>query len=294
MLQAMRRVMGQHQVPQYYLKGFAEPNKYWIHRYEKNSGKVQRIPVKDAAQERGFYTEEAEKYLSEAIEGPGNKVLKKLRNRVAINFREKFDLATYILVMAKRVPYERERLKAQLPETMDSVFKEVEHEIEEAVANNPKLAPVADKKRADLRQLREKYELEVPLKVWCDILPPKRTSEALAMLFNMNWLFLESDADEFLTSDNPVYLGIGIKPPEGELTFPLNSGTALFASWKVEIDNAFCKVGTQVVNEFNRRTVVSASRHVYHRNKADWVRALSIKKDLKLNRINLKLNLRGI
>ena len=106
---------------------------------------------------------------------------------------------------------------------------------------------------------------------------------------SMKWVFMESRVDDFLTCDNPVYLGIGIKPPDGELSFPLSSDLALFASWKLAADGVFCVAETQIVNEFNRRTIVSASHHVYYKKDANWARSLVKKGHLRLNRINLNL-----
>lgn len=68
--------MKNHYVPQYYLSGFSNPSgKIWV--YEKGTHNVFCAGIKRIANETGYYTDDWEIYLSNQIENPANKVIKK-------------------------------------------------------------------------------------------------------------------------------------------------------------------------------------------------------------------------
>jgi len=68
------QIMGDHYVPQYYLKGFSqnEGKRIWI--YDKTDGVKFPTQVKSIANITEFYSREVEQYLANTIEGPANKV----------------------------------------------------------------------------------------------------------------------------------------------------------------------------------------------------------------------------
>lgn len=70
--------MGDHYVPQRFLRAFAEDDRVWI--FDK-LGKVTstRTHVKNVAQETGLYPPELERWLTSAVEEPANLVLTRLR-----------------------------------------------------------------------------------------------------------------------------------------------------------------------------------------------------------------------
>jgi hypothetical protein len=72
--------MGDHYIPQFYLKGFTEKkdvDSLWV--YKKN-GIPFKASIRKIAQENRLYSREAELYLANKVEGPANKVLEKIRN----------------------------------------------------------------------------------------------------------------------------------------------------------------------------------------------------------------------
>ena len=92
--------MGQHYVPQKYLRGFAEPeNPDAIWMYDKKLRKFTNPDIKSIAQESAFYSAEIEYQLNDLVEKPTNLVLEKLRCREEINDQERVSLAIYIATM---------------------------------------------------------------------------------------------------------------------------------------------------------------------------------------------------
>ena len=102
--------MGDHYIPQYYLRGFTSPKDGMIWVYEKNGDLKFQSQVKKVANESNYYEPEVENYLSNQIEGPANAVIKKIRERKPINKPDKEKLAIYMIVMYKRVPQSKFRM----------------------------------------------------------------------------------------------------------------------------------------------------------------------------------------
>lgn len=72
--------MGKHYVPQYYLRGFSlpdDPSLIWM--YDKYTGRATLAAIDKVAQQRDFYTDDVEEWLTEEIERPANMALDKIR-----------------------------------------------------------------------------------------------------------------------------------------------------------------------------------------------------------------------
>jgi len=65
------------------------------------------VPIKQVAQEPGFYTDAVEESLTEYVEKPANAVLDKLRLGEAIGEVDRAHLAYYMGTMIRRVPHAR-------------------------------------------------------------------------------------------------------------------------------------------------------------------------------------------
>ena len=71
--------MGQHYVPQHYLRGFSDDSdkeKIWM--YDKNKCTYRLLPIKAVAQSSNFYTAEAETWLHDIVERPAQGQLLRL------------------------------------------------------------------------------------------------------------------------------------------------------------------------------------------------------------------------
>lgn len=77
--------------------------------------------------------------------------------------------------------------------------------------------------------------------------------------------------------------GQGIGNPKSEVSFPISSNLALWATWKKGQRDDYFQVRTQVVKEINRRSVSNASRYVFSPRRESWINILLEKEKLHLN-----------
>jgi len=280
--------MGDHYVPRYYLKGFSQDDGKRICVYDKNEWRCFTTQVKSIANETDFYSPEVEEYLANSIEAPANDVLKKIRDRTGISTDDKQVLSAYMTCMIKRVPKGRERLNDLAPGTAEKVATKVDEILNMAAGKQPERFEFIQKRRAEIQQIIDKYAKEPPKEIWLINMPPEKSPRVLAALSRMTWRFLTFDEHPaFLTSDNPVFYftSMGIGKPESEVTFPISSHIALWATWRLDLKEGYFQTSPQVVKELNRRTSSVATRYVFHSVYEEWVLPLLSKSRWQLNRI---------
>ena len=280
--------MGNHYVPRYYLKGFSQNDGKTIYVYDKTERRCFTTQVKSIANETDFYSPEVEKYLSDVIEGPANDVIKKIRHRVELSAIDKQVLAAYMTCMMKRVPKGKERLKKVAPGAAEEVRRNLHRQLEIAAGENPEKADIAQKRKAEIDEIIDKYAKDPPKEFWLTNMPPENSPNVLAALGNMTWRFLTFDEyPTFLTSDNPLFFftGMGIGKPESEVTFPISSHIALWATWRLDLKEGYFPTRSQVVKELNRRTCSIATRYVFHLKCETWVLSLLKKDRWQLNKL---------
>jgi hypothetical protein len=149
--------MGNHYVPQYYLRGFCRDPDQRIWVYDKQQARRFRTHVRKVANVCGLYPPELEKYLSEEIEGPANHVLEKARNREALTPADKVRLSSYIAVMWKRVPAGKSRLKERAPELAEDLRETLHRELDAAVAKDPSKEDLAQRRKGETDEILAKY-----------------------------------------------------------------------------------------------------------------------------------------
>jgi len=129
--------MGDHYIPQYYLSGFASSENYMVWVYEKGGLLKFQSQVKNIAHETNYYSPEVERYLANEIEGPANSVIKKIRDRKQLTQSEKEILAIYMVVILKRVPQSKIRMKKTAPVVIQSLQQKWDKEISKLILENP-------------------------------------------------------------------------------------------------------------------------------------------------------------
>ena len=282
--------MHNHYVPQYYLKGFCNSSlPSMIARYDKGKRRAPLFTnVKNVAQEKGFYSDEVEESLATKIEQPANAVLDKIRTRNVISSRERRSLCNYMAAMLMRVPRSKERVSEAMPKAMARICSDLDQQISRLIQARPVKAEIYERRREEAQQLREKLESEVPEEIWNQLVLPSTTSPIIAHLNAMTWQFLTfDDVPSFMTSDNPVFLfeGIGIGSQNSEVTLPISQSIALWATWRMDLEEGFFPTRRQIVREINARTVYSATRYVFYPDKKQWVENFVNRKTFLLNRI---------
>jgi len=229
--------------------------------------------------ETGYYSDEIEQYLANKVEGPANSVIKKIRERQIITVREKIDLSRYMVVMLKRVPRGKERVEEKSPEVLEGLLDDLDEQLAELLNQYPDIEHLKQKKE-ELNQLRKRIETDPDYKndlvkdAWLKLLPPDMTPKSVKALSLMTWRFLTFDRESvFLTSDNPVFFftNIGIGNEHSEVTFPISSNVALWATWRQDLEEGYFHAKESQIHQINRRTVSIATRYVYYSDETDWV-----------------------
>ena len=278
--------MGDHYVPQYYLKGFSnrEGKQIWV--YDKQERRKFPTQVKSIAKITGFYSPEVEQYLADTIEVPANRVIRKIRDRDQITDCDKGILAEYMAVMMKRVPKGKKRLRELAPSVKEKLSQEIHEGLTILASIQPEKATLIQRRESEIQEILDKYSKEPPKDIWLDTIPPERSPLVVAALTGMIWRFLTFDAKPaFLTSDNPVFYftSIGISKPDSEVSFPISSYVILWATWQTDLPEGYITVTNQAVKEMNRRTVGNALRYVFHRKDEHWILPFVTKGKWKLN-----------
>ncbi len=291
----MAAAKAHHYVPRYYLLGFtAPPDCRLLHAYEKGSQRVFQTTPDRVAYEKHFYTIDredrtrdsatVEQYLAEQIEVPANPVLRKIRERQMITDVDKDALAAYLAVMLKRVPRHRQKLHEIFPEVRTKLAEQIDTELGDAAAARPAHARYIEERRREAQAILTEYEKSVPSEIIVG-----QINTRLAPIFKkMTWQFLTTTGGHgFLTSDNPVYFheGLGLAHQLAEVTFPISTTVALWATWRTDLPEGFVRTTAQVVDEINRRAVNVASRWVFHARRRRWIITLVNRSSHELNRL---------
>jgi hypothetical protein len=279
--------MGYHYIPKFYLKGFVESGSPdVIFRYEKGKTHILRTTLNNVAQETGFYTDDTEAYLSEEVEGPANAVISKMRLQESLSQDDRQMLAQYIVVLFKRVPNGRERTKKLFEEMKGPYFKAIDLDLQKLIDLYPEKAPNLITKRMELQRIISENRI-TPDPIWERNLPAVLTPSVLDAIPRMTWQFFRASPPEyFVTSDNPVFFfaSLGVGNPQSELTFPISSEIALWATWRRDLKEQYVQVRRQAVLEVNRRMVSGATKYVFC-SKSDKKIAELVNKIPQLNRI---------
>ena len=278
--------MGDHYVPKYYLKGFSkdEGNTIWV--YDKQDSRKFSTQVRSIANITGFYTSKIEEYLSNKVESPANAVLRKIRDRNKITVDDKKVLSTYMVVMLKRVPQSKERVKKYVPSVAKEVSQKFDNILRIAASIQPGRAALIKERRAEIQKYIEKYSKEQLKDIWLDNIPAGMSPRVVKAISSMTWIFLTFDQHPaFLTSDNPVFYftDIGIGNPKSEISFPISSHVALWANWRPDLSEGYSPTNMNTVKEFSRRTVSIATRYIFHSDDEAWILPFITKGRLQLN-----------
>jgi hypothetical protein len=280
--------MGDHYIPEYYLKGFTSlmDNMLWV--FEKGGSLKFKSGVSNIGHEINYYSAEVEQYLANEIEGPANTVINKIRERGHLQESDKEKLATYMVVMLKRVPQSKICMKEMAPDVAKKQQEQWDAEISKLIAEDSTKADLLNKRREEIRVNLDIYSKDPPKDFWLSLIPPERTPNIVNVLNKMTWHFLTCDNfPAFLTCDNPVFYfqWLGIGKPESEVTFPISSNIVLWATWRKDLKQWYSQIKSQAIREINRRTVSNAMRFVYHEKDEYWIPKLINKARHQFNRL---------
>ncbi|PIU57506.1 MAG: hypothetical protein COS88_00905, partial [Chloroflexi bacterium CG07_land_8_20_14_0_80_51_10] len=240
------------------------------------------------ATERGTLKINSGRSVANQIEDPAKPVLDKIRSRQPMAVNNKETLSDYMVIMLKRVPKDLERITANFPAVLERVFANLNKEILRLIEEHPSEKDIFQERLQELPRLKLKYENEFPMELWYDTLTPDSLPRVRAILPAMTWVFLTSEKKQpFLTSDNPLFFfeGLGMGRPESEITFPISSRIALWATWRKDLRESYIPAKDAAIKEINRRTASAATKYVYYSEETQWVVDLINKKNVRLNRL---------
>jgi hypothetical protein len=266
-----------HILPKLYLKGFVEREGLpyvWEYRRCSSGGPI-RKSIGQPCSTLDYYAYigddcetdfESVENLLEQLEKPSNAIFKKIRSHQDISRNEKSVFSFYITQMIRRVPRARQRLGNLLPAATAAIEPEVR-----AKFNLPNTATTEDMLTTIFADTKTSgYHKKLHL----DVLKMPLSNRIAETLEAMTWRFFSApDEHKFLTSDDPVFfdLGLGLKHPYAEVSFPISTDIALVASNWRGAREGFFDAPSQVVKELNRRAIVRSIERVYFHRSADWI-----------------------
>jgi len=273
--------MGNHYIPQYYLKGFSQNDGKQIWVYDKNIGIKFQTQIKSTANISGLYSNEIEQYLANEIEEPANAVLMKIRNQNQINNEDKKILSEYMVTMMKRVPTGKRRFEELAPSICKNLFNELDISLSKIAINSPEKIDLINTRKNEIGGILTKFSNNFPDEAWFHNIPPMKSPKIVEALKNMVWYFLVVESGfDFLTSDNPFFFfkSLGIGNPNSEVIFPISNKIALWATWKERLHSVYYKIDTHTLKKINHLTVINATRFVFKANDEYWVKPFVMKR----------------
>lgn len=281
-----RPARGHHKIPQFYLRGFADPaqpERVWVYRRRTAEGQIAPSP-------RGPFLEsienvcfEYDRFATTAHDGRvdhdsieqelarqenvANPILERLRAREAMNRSDKEALASYMLLLYRRGENQRERqTETARKSAEDNVSLE---RLAWAAVQEGDLA-----KANDVFRNPHKYRDRVAQNVAAQGVTIQ-LELAEALLREMKWRFLSPPEGEFfITTDSPVCLESGLIRRHASVLFPVSSELLLLAGrWIDGADLAFGAADSGQMQVFNRFVMRQAFGEIYAREKTEWIMA---------------------
>ncbi|MEO8384617.1 MAG: DUF4238 domain-containing protein [Betaproteobacteria bacterium] len=277
--------MGNHYIPQYYLRGFEQMGRIWV--FDSRSGHTFESQAKSIANENDMYPKELEELLANDIEAPANGVLSRLRDFQAPTETDKALLAKYMFVLWKRVPKGRARARKQTAKVADQVHLELQTELDALAKSDPSKAKVVTEGKARIAEVIERRKLGDNSDIW-HLAIPDASPRILDAMLSMHWVYLYHDTLQFLTCDNPVcfFEREGLASPKAELLFPISSAIALLATRTRQFTDEFISAKPAGVKEMNRRIAKNAERFVYFKKNEPWIEPFITKGDWRISRVH--------
>ena len=277
--------MGNHYLPQFYLRGFSRDGALWAHdRKESRSFKSQ---PKAVANENAMYPPELEQLLANQIEDPAKSAIEAARAHQELSQPQREALARYIAALWRRVPLGRARALSHVPGLVAEVRDELCGGLDAAAGDDPTLLALAREKKAWVAGYLATYENDRGEDLWHLTLGEPASERVIESLLSMRWTFLVDPGRGFITCDNPVFFfeEEGIGSPSSELSLPFSSDVALWATRQGHDPcGRFRNARKEDVRQLNRRSAHNADRFIYTECNQPWMLRFACKGSYTLSR----------
>jgi hypothetical protein len=296
-----------HFVPQFYLKGFLDPDSVqtkdpWLWVANLPAGVVKRRAPKNVAAHAGYNTvpgstesEAAEEVLSQ-LETVAAPIIRRLINGAnALTGQEWVDLLFFAAFLAVRTPYFRNRIEGFAAQIAEDLLR--------LSASHPDYYHRSVKETAAVEMTAEEIEtsrltaltpgaIRIKARPILSLLATfQSANDAVYPDFSrMRWAILRAERDLFfVTSDNPVswadptsrpafYAGHGLRMRNVEVVFPVGPQVCLFGTWNGSAGSLAAP--QQLVEAINRRVLQFSGEEVYA-NRQELARAMLLVKARK-------------
>lgn len=266
--------MGDHYLPRYLLKGFAD-ERGLLHRFDlRGGGTQQHLKIASVAQETGMYGDALEKKLQALIENPFNEVLDRVRKGEGLLTGDDSPiLARYFLTAIRRVPDGRQRSADALPAVVQEKRAEMLALVEKLHEVDPPTPQIGRERHDRVMAIFDKALSDKPEWLWQATLLPDNFPRVLGALEKMHWTVLTSSAeDQLLIGDCPVVRneGVGLSEWHAEWILPVSSTQAISATWKPpRLDRN--RLRPAQVRAMNAKTLTQATQYVFARKNEQWI-----------------------
>lgn len=283
--------MGQHYVPQAYLRGFEDPARPGFIWVQSRAAKKPRLAaIDEVAQSRGFYEEATEVLLASLIEAPANPVLAKLRQGQTIAPSERAAVAVYMATMMKRVPRGRARAESLTKPILDELCDEYRRTIGALLKSRGIDVGLAERRLTEVDAVQAKFSAELPSEVLKQVRDPMPTDPVVQAILKLRWRVLVAQRNEFfITSDNPLFYheAYGVGTTNAEVRLPLSPKAALFCHHTDTRDDRITvhPAPREWLRDFNRSIAGSAVSIAMAHRAAPFLRTLLNRKDPYLSRL---------
>ena len=180
--------------------------------------------------------------------------------------------------MLKRVPKRRTKAFSMLPDVLEKTINEVRTQVQEwgRTTQNKELF---ERRLKEIEKAEESLRTKTPESIVEQIRLPWASEQIIGLICAMSWRIVHSTgSDLFLTSDNPAYFfeAFGIGKPKSELTFPISTDLALFASWQGEQNSiSYLQARPALIRESNKRLINGAERFIFSHRQENWIVKIS-------------------
>ena len=267
--------MGLHTTPQEFLGHFACPYESdLIWAYDKKSREYRKLPIKNVAQARGFYSADDERMLSDEIEAPAQGPLNQLRQGEPIGESERKAVSLYLASMTVRGP----RAKRQRLDIATRYGENIIREYWEEVG----IVPDEQAIFATMKPYREGTVAKAD---------PVISSQDIAydraeLIERMVWSVRLMRDSMLITSDHPIFFdeNAGMRDVhKGYMTIAIAHNVGIVTSWSgAEGTTEFIEETSEnnlaferYAKEMNRRMVFQADRFVFCREPVSWLRKMA-------------------
>jgi hypothetical protein len=279
--------MGNHFIPKYYLKGFAnDDERDYIHCYVRLENRHFRSNLVKIAQENNLYSDTTEDILTRTIEQPCIPIFEKICAKEPLEPIERLFLTDYIIIMKFRTPAQRDSTLERIDEESEPYTENLKNWLHTIAISK---TPLSEKANCFLEQIGRKKLQDIvdPKQVWEFTLNPEKYPQTRKAIFSMYWHFFVHRDRVFLTCDNPFFYfkEIGLAHNQTEITFPISSNIALLATWQQRGHSLYSNPTDSTIRQINKRTVANASKFIFSHDYVDWKLKLANKPCIEFQKL---------